>query len=459
MLLYSCKRILSFVCLGVLLSGCGAIYFSPSVDRSKNSPIRVLPVTPENVFLANRAAYNPQTLPAVFSMTAGGNATVRNIAASPETAFTQQNRPETLEIRVPPPVNPGAYRIGVGDVILLAVPSGTTVEELTGLLAAQNSRDGYTVQDDGAIAVPDVGRIRLAGLTLEEAEAEVFQRLVESQIEPTFSLEISEFNSKRVTIGGAVAQPTIAPITLTPLYLDEALAAAGGVTVTDPDFATVRLYRDGTLYQVPLERLYSRGSLQRIRLLNGDSIFVDTEYELDQAAAYFNEQIALANYEQAVRENAREELVAEIELRRLELTETRNNFETQIALDAVDRDYVYLTGEVKNQGRIPLPFNQKASLADALYGNERGGIPTETANVSQIYVLRGSSDPQAFGAVTAWQLDGRNAANVVLATRFELRPNDIIFVAEQPVTKWNRVILQIVPSLITTTTSSAATAF
>ena len=45
---------------------------------------------------------------------------------------------------------------------------------------------------------------------------------------------------------------------------------------------------------------------------------------------------------------------------------------------------------------------------------------------------------------------GRNAANFLLATRFQLRPNDVIFVAEQPVTKWNRVITQITPSLINT---------
>jgi len=30
----------------------------------------------------------------------------------------------------------------------------------------------------------------------------------------------------------------------------------------------------------------------------------------------------------------------------------------------------------------------------------------------------------------------------------ELRPNDIIFVAEQPVTKWNRTVSQIGPSFI-----------
>ena len=98
-------------------------------------------------------------------------------------------------------------------------------------------------------------------------------------------------------------------------------------------------------------------------------------------------------------------------------------------------------------GRFTLPFGRTATLADAIYSE--GGFSTNTANPGQIYVLRGSADPREFGAVTAWHLDARNAANLTLATRMELRPNDIVFVAEQPVTKWNRTITQITPSLFT----------
>ncbi|EPX75668.1 Polysaccharide export protein [Salipiger mucosus DSM 16094] len=344
--------------------------------------------------------------------------------------------------------------MGIGDVVLLATPqTGSTVEQLTGLLAASNSRQGYTVQDDGTISIPNVGRVQVSGMTLEEAEAELFQRLVENQIDPTFSLEIAEFNSKKVSIGGAVTQPTVAPITLTPLYLDEALSAAGGITVEDQDYASVRIYRDGTLYQVPLRDLYSNNGLRRIQLVDGDSVFVDTAYELDLAQAYFEQQIRISEFRQASRVAALNELNSEMSIRRNALGEARDNYMTRLELDSVDRDYVYLTGEVDSQARYPLPFGKTASLADALYSN--GGVPTETGNVREIYVLRGSPDPREFGAVTAWQLDARDATNFMLATRFELRPNDVIFVAEQPVTRWGRVISQITPSLITSAASAA----
>lgn len=443
--------------LAGVLSGCGTAYISPEVSTADSGvDVRVISLTGESVVLANReTAYRPRSLPAAFSQTAGVAGSARGAGALPDPVFEAQSRPAALELRVPPPVEQGPYVIGVGDVVILATrQSGSTVEELTGLLAAQNRRQGYTVRDDGAIAIPDVGRIVIAGLTVEQAEDEIFQRLVTNQIDPSFSLEVAEFNSKRVSIGGAVARPSVVPVQLTPLFLEEALSAVGGVqTTTDDRFVTIRLYRDGTLYQIPLTELYSRDSLRRIELTHGDSIFVDTAYELDQAQGYFEQQIRLAEFRQRSRQQALAELDSEISIRRAALDEARSNYLARTDLGAVERDYVYLTGEVASQSRFALPFESRATLADALY--DSGGLLTETANPSQIYVLRASADPRDFGAVSAWHLDGSNAVNMILATRFELRPDDIVFVAEQPITRWNRVVRQIVPSLITTGVASA----
>ena len=450
-------RLLAMMFLAALLSSCGVAYNSPAVRGgvADGTQVRVMALTAESVLLANRSAYRPQTLPAIFSTTAGGGSGLRGAGALPAPVLDDPQRPGTLELRLPPSVDPGPYRIGVGDVVLLAVPrGGDTVKELSGLLAAQNARQGYTVQDDGSINIPDVGRVRIAGMTIDEAEASLFNELVASQIDPTFSLEIAEFNSRKVSIGGAVSNPVVMPITLTPLLLDEALARAGGITVEDQDFASVRIYRDGTLYQVPLTRLFSDPALRNIRLVAGDSIFVDTAFELSAAQAYFEQQITLAQVRQQSRVAALNELTAEVSLRRANLNEARDNFRTRTELGAVDRDYAYITGEVGQQSRYALPYEQRASLADALFdGGE--GIPVKTGDVSQIYVLRASTDPREFGAVTAWHLNATNAANFTLATRFELRPDDIIFVAEQPVTRWNRVIQQITPSLLNTTVNAA----
>lgn len=434
----------------VSLAGCGTVYRSSAVQPGPQdgTNVRVVPVTAETVVQANRAAYQPKTLPAVFSLTAGGGSGLRGAGALPEPTFQPEARPGALALRAPPAVNPGPYAIGVGDVVLLSTPSSGG-GDISGLLAAQNARQGYTVQDDGAINIPNVGRVRIAGMTVEAAEDALFQRLVENQFDPTFSLEIAEFNSRRVSIGGAVGAPTVVSVGLTPLTLSEALAAAGGVAVADQDFASVRIYRDGTLYQMPLDRLYAQADLLNTLLVDGDAVFVDTEYQLDQAQGYFEQQITLAQARQQARLAALSALQTEVAIRRGQLNEARTNYQLRRELGADDRDYVYLTGEVRTQSRFALPFEARANLADALFDNARG-ITADSGDISQIYVLRASADPREFGAVTAWHLDARNAANFALMTRFELRPDDVIFVAQQPITRWNRAVSQLLPSLIST---------
>ncbi|MEM6306430.1 MAG: polysaccharide biosynthesis/export family protein [Pseudomonadota bacterium] len=431
---------LACVLLGVL-SSCGVAYISPLVPD--NDPrVDIITLSRVEIDRANTSDFTPKSLPAAFFQTA--QATSDPGGAIPDPVLKQENRPDALALRLPPTVRDAPYEIGVGDVVLLATPSaGASLEEITGLLVAQSRRQGYTVQDDGAIAIPDVGRVGLAGLTLEEAESEIFQALVSNQIDPSFSIEVSGFNSKRVSIAGGVVRPVAVPITLTPLTVQEALVAAGGVNIVDQDYASIRLYRNGELYQIPLEDYYRQPALQQMRLVAGDSIFVDTEFELTRAQAYFQEKLILS---QAV---LQAESGADA-LRRARLDEIRSNFTARLAAGAVPRDYVYMTGEVQKPGRFPLPFEQRASLADALLGES--GLTTNTGNPTQIYVLRGQTGSDR---IAAYNLDVSNAAKLVLATQMELRPNDIVFVAEQPVTRWNRVLQQIIPSLLTTGVTAA----
>jgi len=352
-----------------------------------------------------------------------------------------------MELRLPPDVPARPYRIGVGDVVLLATKTnGNSVEQLSGLLAAQTRRQGYTVSDDGSISIPDIGRVEIGGLTLQEAQDTIFRFLLENQVDPAFSLEVAEFNSQRVTVGGAVRQAARVPLALNPLSLREALTATGGVTVRDEQYASIRIYRGGTLYQIPYETYVERSDLQNLTLVNGDAVFVDTSYDLDRALEFYRQEIDVIRLRTQARKDTFDMLQTEVELRRGMLEERRGNFEARTEFDAEERDYVYLTGEVKKQSRFTLPYGRQATLADVLY--DSGGFPTQTGNPGNIYVLRPSSDPAEFGAVTAWHLDAVNAANISLATRMQMRPNDIVFIEEQPITKWGRAFNQLLPQLV-----------
>ncbi len=411
------------ICFFFILSTCGAIYTSPAVSRNSDS-IHVVELTPRSISSANLTPYTPKQLPDVFNQT--------SVSAYPMPVdnvwhqATQNNQPEAINL--PTNIKPGLYKLGIADVVFLATPASETTTALAALIASQDKHQGYTIQDDGAISIPGIGRVIVAGQTIEEAEATVFQALAENQINPEFSLEITGFNARNVSVAGAVKVPGLIPITMKPLTLQNALQGAGGVSSLAPDYTHIRIIRDGKSYQFPLLYLQSQPDLQTFILHDGDSVFIDNSFHKKLARIDANSQ-----------ELASIQIKADLRRERSEMA--RKTFLTKLELGAIKRDYVFLAGEVAKQGRFPLPFNNTASVADAIYSEN--GIRTREGNLSQIYIIRANSINTP---ATAYHLDVKNAVNLLLATKMQLRPNDIVFVAEQPVTAWNRVISQILPT-------------
>ena len=440
-------RLILLLTLALALAGCGATYVSPTVSGAGSDvDVRVVPMTRETVLVANRAPYAPRSLPAYLRQGAGagtGAGQVPGLGALPASPEVPNLRPGALELRPPPPARNGAYRIGMGDVLRLAVraqsatPGGDTADSVAQL---------YTVRDDGGIGIPTVGTVQIGGMTIDEAEARLFRRFLDAGIDPAFSLEIAEYNSARIAVGGEVGTPRVIPVALNMPTLDQALIMAGGIRVAAPEYASIRIFRDGQLYQIPLRSYESDPALRGQKLQVGDAVFVDESYDLDRAQTYFAQQLELAQLRGQARATALANLSAEVALRRAALSEQRELFAQRTDLDAEERDYVYLAGEVATQSRFALPYDRQASLADVLYGS--GGFRTETGNPAHIYVLRASTNPAEFGAVTAWNLDASNAANLTIAAAMEMRPDDIVFIEEQPITRWNRALQQVFPSLI-----------
>lgn len=436
----------------VLLSGCGVAYVSSAVSyRGTDMDVRVVPMTLETARVANGTLYTPRRLPESFYQVAGGG-NLRGVGALPPAPNLPTLTPGRLELRPPPPTAPGPYRLGTGDTVRLTIAQSAEVDPITGASANTTTAQELTVRDDGTISIPVIGSVLVKDMTVEDAEGAVFSRLIDAGISPQFSLEVAGFNSHRVSVGGAVGSPAIVPITLRDLTLGEALTAAGGVQAPDPEYGSIRIYRNGTLYQIPLTNFFADSQYQNLSVLSGDAIYVDTTYDLARAQAFYESQINVISLERSSRGAALSELSAEIGLRRSALAENRDLFASRADLGAEARDYVYLAGEVSNQSRFPLPYGQQASLADVLFG--QGGFDATTGSPAQIYVLRASSDAATPGAVTAWHLDARNAFAFTVAPLFEMRPNDIVFIEQQPITKWNRAIQQSIPSLITTAASA-----
>jgi polysaccharide export outer membrane protein len=102
---------------------------------------------------------------------------------------------------------------------------------------------------------------------------------------------------------------------------------------------------------------------------------------------------------------------------------------------------VFIMGEVRRQ-QAKVMVKRRMTLAEAIGDSE--GLDPSTANVARIYVIRGDLD-----APDIFRLDAGSADALLLATHFELKPRDVVFVATYELTRWNRVISQILPSVQT----------
>ena len=98
---------------------------------------------------------------------------------------------------------------------------------------------------------------------------------------------------------------------------------------------------------------------------------------------------------------------------------------------------VFLLGGVKPQ-IIPILPESRQTLAEALFAKD-GPLAIASAQRSAVYLLRGRNPVQAY------HLDAQNPVRVLVANEVELRPNDIVFVSEQPISTFNRTLANIVP--------------
>jgi len=98
---------------------------------------------------------------------------------------------------------------------------------------------------------------------------------------------------------------------------------------------------------------------------------------------------------------------------------------------------VFILGGVSPQIFMINP-SKRETLADVLFTN--GGVLSASgAKRSEVYLLRGSNP------VVAYHLDAQNPTRLIVADAMELRPNDILYVAEQPIMSFNRTLATILP--------------
>ncbi|WP_164019468.1 polysaccharide export protein [Pyxidicoccus trucidator] len=103
------------------------------------------------------------------------------------------------------------------------------------------------------------------------------------------------------------------------------------------------------------------------------------------------------------------------------------------------RNKVFVLGEVRRPSSRVM-VKGRMSLAEAIGDSE--GFDPVTSNPSKVYVIRGSFDRPSI-----YKLDAGSPDALLLATQFQLQPRDVVFVSAHDLTRWNRIISQIEPTV------------
>ncbi|MGY8775873.1 MAG: polysaccharide export protein [Spongiibacter sp.] len=285
------------------------------------------------------------------------------------------------------------YKIGLGDILTITVWEHPELTIPSGSFRGAEE-SGNEVKADGSVFYPYAGTLYVLGLTTSEVKDLVTERLSSVIKRPQVDVRVASFKSQRVYVSGAVKQPGIAPVTNVPLTLVDAIDQRGGLD-EDAAWGDVRLTRNGHTRNISLRSLYEQGAWsENILLQHGDQIHVP-----------------------------------------------RN-----------DADKIFVLGEVNRPQGLPMS-RTGTTLAEALAS--ANGINESKADGRGIYVLRNTGisrdeNNNPIYTATIYHLNAASAVGFMLADKFALTPRDIVYVSPAPITRWNRFLSQLLPSIVAT---------
>src|ERR1041385_7506338 len=167
------------------------------------------------------------------------------------TASTSRSNSGSLMVKM----QSGTYTIRIGDMVELSV------------LGYPEFQTSTTVKESGALMVPLIGEVHVAGLTREQFVVTLRKKLAEFvKGEPEITIGISSPANQKISVLGAVTRQDNYPVT-GEISLLEALSSAGGTT-PESDLSHIRIIHNGNtndLAEVDITSYLELGNLEAVR--------------------------------------------------------------------------------------------------------------------------------------------------------------------------------------------------
>ena len=277
--------------------------------------------------------------------------------------------------------NQRAYTLSTGDV--LSIQLWAYPEITPPIQDISNVRaSGYPIDSSGNVHLPLIGQVRIAGKTLSETNRFLRTQFARYLKHPDVVVRVLSYEGRRYFVNGQVMKSGQYTLNDQPISIYTALGEAGGINTQTADNTNIQLIRQGTTYNLNAMELEKHGySLHHLLIQPNDTIFVNTK----------------------------------------------------------ENQKLYVMGESNKSQAIPLR-DQGMTLSDVL--GESEGINPYSASAAKIYVMRTNLKTKES---TVYHLNLSSFGNLGLANQFQMQKNDIVYIDATGLTRWQRIVSQIVP--------------
>ena len=238
----------------------------------------------------------------------------------------------------------------------------------------------------GNILIRGVGSLKAKNRSLAEVQADITRILMDKGLTPNFQLEVTGFESKKFFLVTENNGTKALPLTDTVVDLKDAVLSNIAtenqiVSQGSGTFKVVELIRNGVSYRMSWQKMLSGGA-SNVLIQDGDTIKLkDFDYKLGQ---------------------------------------------------------VFALGGAGNAELVPIDPSKRETLANILF-SPKGALNNLLAKRSEVYLLRGRNPS------VAYHLDTQNVSRILVAAQTELRPNDIVYVADRPIISFSRTLTELNP--------------